>query len=515
MKNITLCLARLLWVALLLPLAQCNKPPESLPLAPYSETSLDEKAGTWKPYLVKSTDLTVVLAPFELASPEYQAELAALKSVASGITAQQREAALAWGANGVLRWHHIARELAANYNVPPNNNADGTYPLPDPNNPGAYPRFPFCNPPYASRAFALLSVAQYDALVTAWQYKFAYNRPAPYKQDAGIPTLLPANDLPSYPSEDAVVAAASREVLKFLFPNEKAYLDAQSAEHKSSRLWAGANVQSDVDAGEALGAAVAAKIIAYAKADGMSSANNQGKLPDLRADAAARGISTQWTSLDLPARPPMLPLFGQVKTWNFGTSELQGLRPAAPPQPGTAEFQKALDELRNQSKDLTREQFRIVSYWADGAGTYTPPGHWSRKAEELIYDNQYNEIRAARAMALLNTAMQDAGISCWDTKYHYLLPRPTEVDPSIQTCTGIPNFPAYTSGHSTFSAAAAEVLSYLFPDRANELDAMAKEASESRVYGCIHYRFDCEIGLAVGKKVGAYAVDRGKNDGSE
>ena len=89
------------------------------------------------------------------------------------------------------------------------------------------------------------------------------------------------------------------------------------------------------------------------------------------------------------------------------------------------------------------------------------------------------------------------------------------MDKAIQTCTGIPNFPAYTSGHSTFSAAAAEVLAYLFPTHATELGDMAKEASESRIYGCIHYRFDCETGLSVGKKVGAYAVDRGKNDGSE
>lgn len=515
MENIASSSCRLLLgFLLLIAFSQCNKTPENTISPPYAETSLDSKGGTWKPYLVSAPEVPVA-EPNATSSAAYQAELAALKSQAAGITAQQREAALAWGANGVLRWHEIARELAANYNVPPTNNADGTYPAPDPANPGAYPRFPFCNPPYASRAFALLSVAQYDALVTAWQHKFAYNRLAPYKQDASIPTLLPANDLPSYPSEDAVVAAASREVLKFLFPNEKAYLDAQSAEHKSSRLWAGANVQSDLDAGEALGAAVAAKIIAYAKTDGMSGANAQAKVAELRADAAARGITTQWNSLDLPARPPMLPLFGKVKTWNFGNSELLSIRPTAPPQPGTAGFQAAVDELRDLSKNLTREQFRIVSYWADGAGTYTPPGHWSRKASELIYEGKFNEIRTARAMALLNTAVQDAGISCWDAKYYYLLPRPTEVDRSIHPCTGIPNFPSYTSGHSTFSGAAAEVLIYLFPAHATALSSMAQEASESRIYGCIHYRFDCTAGLTAGKKVGAYAVDRGKNDGSE
>ncbi len=314
-----------------------------------------------------------------------------------------------------------------------------------------------------------------------------------------------------------MVAAASRELLKFLFPGEKAYVTEKAEEHKNSRLWAGANVQSDLSAGDSLGAKVAARIIAYAKADKMGQANNQPAFPNQRADAETRGIpiSQQWTSRDIPARPPMLPFFGNVKTWNFDEAAKISLRPAAPPAVGSAEFEANLEELRGYVKNRTREQFRIVAYWADGVGTYTPPGHWSRKASELIYGAQLNEIRSARAMALVNTAMQDAGISCWDIKYYYLVPRPSEVDPKVTTCTGIPNFPAYTSGHSTFSAAAAEILSYLFPANTAELQAMAKEASESRIYGCIHYRFDCETGLEVGKKVGQYAVERAKTDGSE
>jgi membrane-associated phospholipid phosphatase len=99
-------------------------------------------------------------------------------------------------------------------------------------------------------------------------------------------------------------------------------------------------------------------------------------------------------------------------------------------------------------------------------------------------------------------------------KYYYLLPRPIQADASLNTSTGVPNFPAYTSGHSTFSAAAATVLGYVFPSEITSLDALAKEASESRIYGGIHYRFDCEIGLIHGKKVGNYAITRGKADGS-
>ncbi|HNP54301.1 MAG TPA: phosphatase PAP2 family protein, partial [Ferruginibacter sp.] len=73
----------------------------------------------------------------------------------------------------------------------------------------------------------------------------------------------------------------------------------------------------------------------------------------------------------------------------------------------------------------------------------------------------------------------------------------------------------YISGHSTFSGAAATVLSYINPNRAADYDAMAKEASLSRMYGAIHYRSDCEKGLITGNKVGQLAVDRGHTDGAE
>jgi hypothetical protein len=510
MKQIPLYILITLFVA-----AACNKTPENPAIAPYAESKLDENGGNWKTYILADGAEIPVPAPNAASSDAYKTELEQLKTIMSNATESDKEAVQFWGSNGTLRWHEIARELAANYNVPPNYNADGTYPVPDPNNPTAYPRFPFANPPYASRAFALLAVAQYDALVTAWKAKFEYNRLAPFKNDAGITPLLPTSDLPSYPSEDAVVAAASREVLKFLFPGEVALLDERSTEHKNSRLWGGMNVQSDIDAGDSLGVAVAKRIIAYAKTDRMGAANKQADYPLLKTDAANRGFTAQWESVDIPARPPMLPFFGNVKPWNFSDDQKIALRPAAPYLPGTPEFEKDYQEMLDITKNRTREQFRIATYWADGAGSYTPPGHWNRKAAELILDNKWNEIRAARAMALMSTAVQDAGILCWYTKYYYLTQRPTTVDADIKTSTGIPNFPGYTSGHSTFSAAAAEVLAYLFPSNASELNALAKEASESRIYGCIHFRIDCEAGLESGKKVGTFAVERGKNDGSE
>ena len=151
-------------------------------------------------------------------------------------------------------------------------------------------------------------------------------------------------------------------------------------------------------------------------------------------------------------------------------------------------------EVKMYADDLSRERLAIVHKWADGVRTYTPPGHWNDIATEYIRDEKFSEVRAARAYALLNMAMHDAAVACWETKFYYFNPRPSQMDPSIKTATGLPNFPAYTSGHSTFSGAAAEVLTYLFPFDQAFFDEQADEASKSRLYGAIHYRSDIEMG---------------------
>jgi hypothetical protein len=118
-------------------------------------------------------------------------------------------------------------------------------------------------------------------------------------------------------------------------------------------------------------------------------------------------------------------------------------------------------------------------------------------------------------MALLNMSMMDAAIVCWDAKYFYFNPRPSQMNNTIKTVTGLPNFPSYTSGHSTFSAAAATILGHIIPSRATDYTNLAKEASLSRMYAAIHYRSDCEKGLECGNRIGSYAIQRAVTDGAE
>jgi membrane-associated phospholipid phosphatase len=480
--------------------------------AAYIPSKLDEKAGVWKTYILTKADEIDVPEPKGALSVEYQAELSAMKNAVGTISDENKKIVDYWGTGAVYRWNEIARELAAKYNLAPAANAEGKYPVPDAANPLAYPKFPFANPPYTARALSNLAVAQYDALVAAWFYKYKFNRKAPYKTDANVRTLLPLSELPSYPSEDAVVAGASHTILKAMFPGEVPFLDAKLEEAKNARIWAGMNVSSDLTAGEALGKAVGAKIMARAKTDGMSAANNQALTAGFIDAAKSRGILNVWVSQESPLRPPMLPNYGAVQTWNFDKATLAKIRPALPFPAKSEGWNKDYAELEKLNAKQTREQARIANYWSDGAGSYTPPGHWNRAAANLCFENKFSEIATARTMALVNTAIMDAGVACWETKYYYYTPRPQQF--GIKTSIGLPNFPSYTSGHSTFSAAAATVLGHIFPAKAAELTALAKEASESRVYGLIHFRVDCEMGLEHGKKIGEFAITRAKTDGS-
>lgn len=501
-----------LGLSLVAVLISCDKTIDEPQRSAYAPASVDEKAGTWKTYMLTSSSEIPVADPKAVSSPEYIAELASLKQKSASLTKDQQEAVSYWGAGAVYRWNEIARELSARYNIPPAYNADGKYPVPDAANPLADPKFPFANPPYASRALAYLSVAQYDALVAAWNYKYKFNRPAPSKTDATISVALPVSTIPTYPSEDAVVAAASVTILKAMFPGEVPFLEAKLKEHRESRLWAGMNVESDLVAGVDLGTAVGAKVMSRARTDGMAAANNQALTAGMIEGAKARGLREAWVSQETPLRPPMLPNYGAVLTWNFDKATVVALRAVPPPALDSPDFKKDLEELQNIQKNQTREQARIANYWADGAGSYTPPGHWHRTAANASHEARHSEVRTARTLALLGTAEMDAAIVCWDTKYFYYYPRPQQF--KVKTSVGLPNFPSYTSGHSTFSAAAATVLGYLFPDQAETFNKQALEASTSRMYGLIHYRFDCEAGLKAGNEVGKYAIVRGKADGS-
>ena len=495
---------------------------ELLPLVP---TKTDVEAATWKTYTTLNlADFTVPMiapAPVAVNAAQYLQEIEEVKAEVAKINDARRDAIRYWNGGGVLRWNQIMRELVAKNNLPPAEDAKGNYPIPsaaDPDNlNGTGTSFPFSNPPYAARAYSYVSVAQYDALVMAMALKKQYNRKTPNAVDATIlPVIVAAPKLSSYPSEDAVMAAVSYEFLKRLFPStaDTLFLYKKKEEQKWFKLWAGVSTRSDIEAGERVGKAVFAKVFARYRADGMAvSIGSQVKWDSLTKRCEERG-EIAWKSMEEAPRPPMLPFYGNVMPWNMDKTTIYTISTSVPPlSTKSTEFAAQVAEVKSYTSNPTRENIALVNYWADGAGTHTPPGHWNQIAEKYIIEAKMSEVRTARNYALLNSAMMDAAISCWYTKSYFYVPRPSQIDNSIKTLTGLPNFPSYTSGHSTFSAAACTVLSYIFPNGAESFKSQANEASKSRLVGGIHFRMDCDGGLKIGEAVGAKAVLRAQTDG--
>lgn len=475
----------------------------------------DANAGDWRMVVLTGPTQIAVAAPGQIGSIDYQAELTTIKNGQSRLTRAQRAAIDYWSRGGVLRWNEILMELVANSDLPPAPNPDGSYPVPDANNPFADPRFPFSNPPYAARAYSYVSVAQYEALKSAWHYKYLYNRPAPSQIDPGIRALLPTNGVPAYPSEDAVLSGVTAEMLKLLFPADVEKITLKAAEQRQVAQLSGKASASDIAAGLALGQAVAAVFIARAGADGMRTAGGSPAIWQALADAAVARGEIPWRSMDNPPRPPMLPVFGSVRTWMMTPAEIILERPGPPPSTSSPLMAKELAEVGQAVKRLTRSEAAIAYKWADGLSSPTPPGHWNFLAAPYFQKLGWSEVRTARAFALLNMALHDAAVACWDTKYFYFNPRPSQLDPELKVAVGLPNFPAYTSGHSTFSSAAAEVLSYLVPGETAFFKAQAEEAAISRLYGGIHYRADIEVGKDHGTRIGGYTVRFARLDGAD
>ena len=500
---------------LLLSFFSCEKDlPTFFEFDGYSFDSQDPDGGFWKPILLTSGSDITIPAPQDPSSENYRKELEALKSLKAQKTDADEVALNYWSQNPVIRWNEIALELIAKYNIIPGPKPDGTYPSPDPLKPEGPPSFPFAHPPYAVRALSYLSVAQYDGLITAWHYKYKFNRNAPFKNDPAILAEYADNISLSYPSDGAVIARSSREILTNMFPLEADNLAKKEKEHLRCLLLSGANVQSDIDAGILIGDAISKMALTRAASDGMNKAQANKSISDSLAAAAQKRFGWQWVNQEIPQRPiGLVPLFGKVKMWNV--NKVEDTRPGPPPAIGSPEYEADVKILKNYEKNVTNETRRIANFWQDGLGTYTPPGHWNAIAIKYIVKYRLSPLRSARTFAYLNMAMMDAGISCWDAKYYYHYPRPIQTIPGFTTIAGTPNFPAYTSGHSVFSAAGAEVLSYLFPTEAAKFRGWAKEAAISRVYGGIHWTFDATVGTSQGINVANYTLSVAKRDGAD
>ena len=330
----------------------------------------------------------------------------------------------------------------------------------------------------AARIYAALSVAQYRAVI-AVQDPDAHSNSTPEGIGAGGQSELEA--------QRGAVAGASAQVLSFFFPAA-----APNLEHNvlvEGERGPG-NMHPEFTRGLAIGRHMGDVLVDRAKSDHFT-APWTGSVPVGAGKWVANG-------------PPGGATLGGVTPY-FLTSGDQ-FRPPPPPEFGSAAFMADLNEIATLAANRTPAQTASAVYWNFPTGTFTPAGYWNLVASNYVEANSLDERAATRAFALTHAAMMDALIGCWNAKYYYWMLRPSQANPVITLTFALPNFPAYPSGHSCVSAAAATVLGSLFPERTTELDTSVTDAGLSRMYAGIHYRFDITAGRELGEAVARWAI---------
>jgi hypothetical protein len=354
-------------------------------------------------------------------------------------------------------------------------------------------------PPIASRSLAILHVSIYDAV----------NGIARTHEHYFVPSVAPASA-----SREAAASAAAHKALVNLFPANASSFDALHAAILAT-IPDGPHKRAGIIWGEFV-----ANVILTVRAHDGSNAT----VPPPSGSGPGAWVPTPPAFL-----PYLLPQWGFVVP--FGMRNSSQFRPPGPPALDSQQYAADYEEVKELGAAVgstrTADQTEIALFWADGAGTETPPGHWNSIAQ-IIADAQGNTLEGnARLFALLNIAMADAAICSWDAKYTFDFWRPVTAiafaEPQLNWMSFIvtPPFPDYTSGHSTFSAAAATVLPLFYGTEdlpfttgsdflpgvyrsfATCFDA-AEEAAVSRIYGGIHFRTASEDGLQAGISIGEW-----------
>ena len=427
---------------------------------------VEPDAGKWKTWLIPSGQAYRVPPPPDAAAT--RAELQWLKETTAGLDQAAVAQVRYWDAGApVYRWMDmLERRIASGETIT------------------AHPH----------RPLAYLAMAMYDATVAAWESKYAYNRPRPSDLDPTVRPLVAVPDSPSYPSEHAAAAGAAAGVLSYFFPDQAAAYQSLAEEAGRSRLFAAVQYPSDYLAGLELGRRVAEKVIERIRNDEYT-LSWSGTVPT----GKCMWTGTNPGGVTAPNWKPLL------------LTSAGEFRPGPPPDCESEQMKAEVASVKAFQRTFNTNQ--RAYYWQSAEGRETWP---YVLAEKWMFEDRLdqNPPRAARVYALLAAAEYDAYIASQDGKFTYWYLRPHQLDPAITPLFAVPNFPSYPSNHSVFSWTRAEVLSYLFPTRAAEALAMARDASESRVWAGIHYPIDLEAGMSVGRGVAQKFIDWAERDGS-
>ena len=404
----------------------------------------------------------------------------------------------------------------------------------------------------ASRAIAIVHIAMFEALNSIV---------------GGFKSYVGLSKKAGSPSQDAAIAQAAHDTLVALWPSQKASFDQKLADDLSL-------ISDPTQRGQGIivGQRAANAILALRADDG-----SQIPEPRVNIDFITSNEAGHWRQDPISQHPLALGAY-----WNrvtpFVLASASQYRVPPPPSMDSPEYTAAFDEVKRLGGDgvhtpteRTAEQSQIAIYWAyDGTPSLcAPPRLYNQITVHIANQLGTRGIQLARLLALTNTAMADAGIAIWESKYFYQFWRPiTGVRESDEgtgpTGTGdgnpdtigdpvcmplgapasnlngpnfTPPFPSYPSGHAGFGGALFQVLRDfygtddipftftsdefngvtrdnagnvrpLLPRSFSTLSQAEEENGQSRIYLGIHWSFDKTEGIAQGREVGHFVFKK-------
>jgi len=415
-------------------------------------------------------------------------------------------------------------------------------------------------PTIGSRAYGLVSTAMYNA--------WAAYEPAAVSTELGDILQRPEQENTEANKSEAISYAAYR-VLRDLFPSQVGLFTQLMNELGFDPN----NTSTDNTQPSGIGNISARALLAARRDDGSNQLNGYTDYTGYQPVNTPDEIidPNHWQPLRTPLNDPngkvqkfLTPQWGSVTP--FGLDSGKQFRPSGPPKFGSEEYLKQYQEVVDFSANLTDEQKIIAEYWEDGVGTAFPPGTWMQFGKFVSQRDNHTLDQDVQLFFALGNAVFDAGIAAWEAKKFYDSARPitgiealfagkkikawggpgkgtveldgSEFIPYQRQNTPTPPFSEYVSGHSTFSAAAAEILkqftgsdnfggsdtiaagtSFIEPSLTPTQDITlswptfteaANQSGISRLYGGIHIAAGNQDGLALGRKVGDAVWQKGQ-----
>jgi membrane-associated phospholipid phosphatase len=344
------------------------------------------------------------------------------------------------------------------------------------------------------------------------------------------PVHVPAAAPPGASQRAAAVMAAYGTLVN-LYPAQKAYLDQQRESSLNSIASQPAAENSvSIARGMEWGQTVAASVWQWRSTDGFTPA------PPPFLGGTAVG---EWRPTPPAFASGAVPQFAYMTPWVLQSPSQ--FRPAGPPPLAGAEYAADFNEskLMGEATSLARtsDQTLFSLFWAASSSANY---NWNQVALSLAAQRHLTFSEEARLLALMNVAIADAGIACWEAKYHFVFWRPvtaipladtdenpaTTAEPGWSPLLITPAFPEYPSGHSSVSGAAATILSSYFGEhssfvvptdspapgltgvvrRFSSFTAATDEVNNARVFGGIHFRTAVNDGRALGTAIANYVI---------